>query len=226
MTDGQWPIEIPGTGVRILFSGGTPAHISFVSPTQINFLTPASRLPGPTTLVVVRNGIAGPSIATSFADVSPGLFTNNTLASAAHADGSSITADAPAQPGESIMLYATGLGPSAVPLDSQSDGRIVTSTDLTALRLERYSDLNVTFDGTALDPARISWAGLAQNFAGMYQINLQLPDDVGPNPAVRVWIGDQGSADNVHLAVQPPPPPPPPPTDPPPTDPAPTDPQA
>jgi uncharacterized protein (TIGR03437 family) len=216
MTGGQWPIEIPGSGVRVLFSGGTPAHISYVSPTQINFLTPASHLPGPATITVVRDSIMGPSVTAVFADVSPGLFQNNSMAVASHADGSSINDDAPAHPGEVVVIFGTGLGQTAVPLDSQSDGKLVTSTDTTALRIQRFADLSVTFDGTPLDPQRIQWAGLTPNFAGLYQINLQLPDDVWPNPLIRVWIADQPSADGIRLTVQQPPPPPPPESPPPP----------
>jgi uncharacterized protein (TIGR03437 family) len=200
---GQWPIRIPGAGVQVLIGGGAPARLSYVSPTEIHFLTPASQTSGPTTLMVVRNGVVGPAINIVFADVSPGLFQNNSMAIASHADGSAITNDAPAQPGEAIILSATGLGQTAVPLDTQSDGRIVTSTDQTALLIQRFADLQVFLDDTQVDPQFVSWAGLTTGFAGMYQINLQLPDSVGPNPLVRIALGDQSSAPDVHLAVQP-----------------------
>ena len=203
LPDGQYPIEIPGTGVRVLFSGGSPAHLSYVSPTEIRFLTPASHSPGPTTLTVVRNGVMGPTITAGFAEVSPNLYQDNGWVLATHPDGSTITEDAPAHPGEAVLLFATGLGQTAVPMDSQSDGRVVISIDTTAERIAHFADLAVTTDDIPLDPRRISWAGLTPNFAGIYQIGLQLPDDVGPNPQIRVWIGDQASPVDVHLAVQP-----------------------
>jgi uncharacterized protein (TIGR03437 family) len=203
MIDGRWPTRIPGAGVQVLLGGGTPAHLSFVSPAQINFLTPASRAPGPTTLRVVRDGVVGPSIDIVFNDVSPGLFQNDSIAVATHADGSTINNDAPARPGEAVILTATGLGQTVLPLDAQDDGRIITSVDPSTRRIQRFAELAITLDDSALDPSRISWAGLATGFAGMYQINFQLPDDVGPNPQIRVWIGDQSSPPGVKLVVQP-----------------------
>jgi uncharacterized protein (TIGR03437 family) len=203
MVAGQWPVKIAGAGVQIQFSGGTPARLSYVSPTQINFLTPAFRISGPATLTLVRDGMVGPAITVTFADVSPGLFQNNSMASASHADGSPINNDAPAHPGEIVVLYGTGFGPPVIPLDDQSDGRLVTSTDPNAIRLQRIADLRVMLDDTVLDPEAILWAGLTPGCAGVYQVNLQLPDSAGPNPAVRVWIGDQGSAPDVRLPLQP-----------------------
>ena len=51
-------------------------------------------------------------------------------------------------------------------------------------------------DGTANAFAALSVAGL-------YQINLQLPDSLDANPFIKVRIGDQVSADGIKLAVQP-----------------------
>jgi uncharacterized protein (TIGR03437 family) len=204
MTGDQWPVRIPGAGVQVLFAGGTPAHLLYVSPTQINFLTPASRVPGNTTLIVVRDGVAGPSIPVTFADTAPGLFQNNSMAVAAHADGSVITDDAPARPGEIVVLYGTGLGQTVVPLDSQSDGRLVAvNSNPAALRILRFADLSVTLNDSTVDPRRILWAGLTPGFAGLYQINLQLPDTLEANPFIRIRMGDQASAEGVKLAVRP-----------------------
>lgn len=204
MTGDQWPVRIPGAGVQVLFAGGTPAHLSYVSPTQINFLTPASRAPGVTSLTVVRDGVSGPSISVTFADTAPGLFQNNSMAVAAHADWSLITDDAPARPGEIVVLFGTGLGQTVVPLDSQSDGRLVAMTsDPAGLRIQRFADLSVILNESTLDPQRILWAGLTPGFAGLYQVNLQLPDSLQANPFIRIRIGDQASAEGVKLAVRP-----------------------
>jgi uncharacterized protein (TIGR03437 family) len=204
MGGGQWPVRISGAGVQVLFSGGTPAYLSYVSPTQINFLTPASRIPGGTTLMVVRNGVSGPAIPVTFIDATPGLFQSNLMAIATHADGSVITSDAPARPGEVVVLYGTGLGPTVAPFDSQSDGRMVPLTsDPAGLKILRLADLSVTLSDATVDPDHILWAGLTPGFAGLYQINLQLPDRLEVDPFIRIRIGDQASAEGVKLAVQP-----------------------
>lgn len=204
MTDAQFPVKVTGVGVQVLFAGGTPARLMYVSPTQINFLIPPSRTPGDTTLMVVRDGMAGPAIPVTVADVAPGIFQVNSVAVASHADGSLITADAPAAAGESIVVSCTGLGQTVVPLDSQDDGKLVPmDADPATIEIRRFPDLAVTLDGAQIDPERILWAGLSLGFAGMYQVNLQLPDDLGSNPEIRVSIGSQASPPGVKLAAQP-----------------------
>lgn len=59
--NGLLPTVLPGTGVRILV-GSLPAIIYFVSPTQINFLVPSYLRPGPTTIQVTLDGLAGPPV--------------------------------------------------------------------------------------------------------------------------------------------------------------------
>jgi uncharacterized protein (TIGR03437 family) len=204
ITGDQLPTKIVSAGVQILLHGGTPAPLLFVSPTQINFLVPGSFTPGDTSLMVVRNGVAGPSIPFTVTDFAPGIFQNNSVAVAAHADGSIVNSDAPAAPGEIIVLYCTGLGQTVAPLDTQTDGRLVPlNADLAAIRIQDFADLAITINGVALDPQRILWAGLTPGFAGLYQINLKLPDTFDPNPEVRVWIGAANSPSGVTLAAHP-----------------------
>ena len=203
LVDNQLPMKIVNAGTQVLFAGGTAARMLFVSPSQINFLVPASRKPGPTTLTVARDGFAGPTIPLTLADVSPGLFQNNGIAVASHADGSAVTADAPAEGGEIIVLYGTGLGPPAVPIQALDDGRMVAFTaDPGTIRMQRFADLTVALNGVPIEPARIFWAGLTPGFAGLYQINLRLPDDLESNPEIQVTIGDQASAPGVKLATR------------------------
>jgi uncharacterized protein (TIGR03437 family) len=204
MAGNQLPTRISGAGVQVLFAGGTPGHLLFVSPTQVNFLVPASLLPGDTSLTIVRDGWAGPSIPITIAELAPGLFQSGNMVSAEHPDGTVVCADAPARPGEIIVLYGTGFGQTANPFTSQDDGRLVPlNSDLNAIRIQHFSDLAVTLNDTPVDSQRILWAGLTPGFAGLYQINLQLPDSLDPDPQIRVWIGDQPSAPGVKLAARP-----------------------
>ena len=128
LSNNQLPVRIVGAGVQILFSDGVPAPLLFVSPNQVNFLIPASRLPGNTKLTLVRDGWAGPIINVTVAEISPGLFQNNSFAAASHVDGSVITPEAPARGGEIVVLYGTGLGQPMLPLSSQDDGKVVALT--------------------------------------------------------------------------------------------------
>lgn len=103
--------------------GGTTVHIAdrllplfFVSATQINAQLPADISTGAQTLTISTSG--QPDVQANFNVVqdAPGLFqqavNGQPVAIAFHADGSAITSDAPAQQGETITIYGSGLGPT------------------------------------------------------------------------------------------------------------------
>jgi uncharacterized protein (TIGR03437 family) len=152
----------------------------------------------------VRDGWVGPSVTVAIADVSPGLFQNENMAAAGHLDGSPVNSGSPARPGEVIVLYGTGLGQTVAQLNGQDEGFLVPLTaDTAAIRIRRCGELAATLNDAAPDSPRILWAGLTPGFAGLYQVNLQLPDSLEPDPLIRIWIGDQGSAPGIRLAARP-----------------------
>jgi uncharacterized protein (TIGR03437 family) len=193
---GLLPTVLPGTGASILI-GAWRANLFYVSPTQINFLVPAILVPGPTTLTLVIDAHAGPTIPIQLAAASPALLQldqQNVLA--ARADGSLITASAPAQPGDAVILYATGLG-DTTPLADYG----VTATGPASLK--QMADFGVVLDGQPVDPSAIAYAGLMPGFAGLYQINMTLPGSTAANPGIRIGLADLLSPSGLRLAVQP-----------------------
>jgi uncharacterized protein (TIGR03437 family) len=48
----------------------------------------------------------------------------------------------------------------------------------------------------------IQYAGLTPGWAGLYQINLIVPGNVGTDPEISVAIGDQASPAGLKLAVR------------------------
>jgi uncharacterized protein (TIGR03437 family) len=103
--------------------GGVTASVAdrilplfFVSPQQINVQMPDDLTTGNQILTV--NPPGGQPLRVGFNVVrnAPGLFpvaTNDQpMAMAVHEDGSAVTADAPAKPGELLMVYGTGFGPA------------------------------------------------------------------------------------------------------------------
>jgi len=194
--DGQLPTVLPGTGVRVLV-GSLPAIIYYVSPTQINFLVPSYLLPVPVTVQVVLDGLTGPPVTVQLASAAPALFeTSEQNAVATRPDGSLISPESPASPGGWVILYGTGLGQTAPPVIY---GQVPTS----AAELDAISEFQLTLDGVPVDPNRIYYAGLAPYFAGLYQINLKLPDSTGPNPEIRIALAKQISRSGLRLPVQP-----------------------
>ena len=91
----------------------------------------------------------------------PGVFTvNGTDGAIQHADYSLVSAANPAEPGEVVIVYATGLGPVATPI----------ATDQLAPTL--------ALDTVAGQSANVLFAGLAPGELGVYQLNIQLPQNL------------------------------------------------
>jgi uncharacterized protein (TIGR03437 family) len=64
-----------------------------------------------------------------------------------------------------------------------------------------FNTLQVYLDGRRVDPAKVLWAGLSPGNAGLYQVNLYLPEDTGPDPEIRLSLEGQPSAAGLKLAV-------------------------
>jgi uncharacterized protein (TIGR03437 family) len=99
----------------------------------------------------------------------PGVFTTNSAGTGAgiflHASYLPVTAASPAVPGETILIYCTGLGATnpAVATGSASPSN-PAATSIVAP--------TVTIGGQS---AVVSFAGLAPTFVGLNQINVQVP---------------------------------------------------
>ena len=194
VSGGVMPTKLPGTGVQILI-GNIPAHVFYVSPNQINLLIPCTLAPGRRQLQLMRDSHAGPSVEITLRRAAPALFQlDESTAIASRADGSIVTWDAPARPGDIVVLYATGLGETALPL---APGQIVTAAAL----IQHPDELDVWLNGVPVGAGRIFYAGLTPGFAGLYQINLQRPEDAGLDPEIRVILGTEISPAGIYLPV-------------------------
>ncbi len=193
---GVLPTLLPGTGVNVAV-GNLAAVVYYVSPDQINFLVPAILLPGPSTVQVVLEGHSGPAVKITLAAASPALFQLDAQnAIAILPDGTLITPQAPAKPGDTIILYATGLG-QTVP--SIPNGQLFNQ----AAPLQQFADFKLVLDGVAAGSGAVAYAGNAPGFAGLYQINVVLPKSTQANPEIKIGFGSDLSMSGVHLPVQP-----------------------
>lgn len=193
---GVLPTVLPSTGVRVLVNG-LPGNPYYVSPTQINFLVPPNLLPGPATVQLVIDGLAGPPISVTLGAAAPAFFQldlQNIIAT--RPDGSLITPAVSAKPGDVVVLYATGLGQTVPPIGY---GELPKS----AASLQMLSEFQVLLDGNPVDPSGILYAGIAPGFAGLYQINLALPASTGSNPEIRIAMGDTIGIAGLHIPVSP-----------------------
>jgi uncharacterized protein (TIGR03437 family) len=190
------PTSLGGTSVSV-FNSAVP--LLYVSPGQINFLIPSDQADGAISVQVVRQGLAGPVVTLTLVDAAPAPFVDAqhyALAEDWNQNYALVNAANPAQPGDTIVLYLTGMGHT---LPNPSPGAALA----TAAPLANPSELSVLLNGAALNPASILYAGATPDFAGLYQINFTLPMNIAANPEIRVSMAGQTSPAGVLLAVQP-----------------------
>ncbi len=191
---GMLPTVLIGTGVRVLINH-VPANVYYVSPHQVNVLIPAALASGPATVQLIDDALAGPAVNIVLDSVAPALFQlAGPAALAAHLDGTVVSSAEPAHRGEIVVLYATGLGPTIPPSPS---GRLPDA----AASISRLTEFQVWLNGSPVPRSNILYAGLSPPYAGLFQINLRIPDDAPVNPEIRCGFPDQMSQPGAVLSI-------------------------
>jgi uncharacterized protein (TIGR03437 family) len=191
--DNTLPNELNYTRVTV---DDWPVPLLYVSDGQVNLLIPPKQAYGPAKIRVVREGQPGPEVTISIVDAAPALFVSAAgFAIATHGDNSLISEDKPASGGELIVIYATGMGKA---------GLMPTLGELppSASQLIDRGSLKVLLDGMAIDPSQVLYAGLTPHSAGLYQINVVLPEKPGTDPELRLAIGSGISVSGVKLYLR------------------------
>jgi uncharacterized protein (TIGR03437 family) len=191
LVQGSLPESIGGVSVVV---EGFIANMFYISPTQVNFLIPYQLVAGTVTVVVTRQGVAGPTVSIQLNATAPGMFLYNGFVLAEHLNGTLVNAAAPASQGEIIVLYVVGLG--RVTPDTTA-GHIASN----AATITAFSQLQILLAGTPCPAGSVLYAGLAPGFAGLYQINFIVPPLTPANPEIRIAVGPQISPPAVTLAT-------------------------
>jgi uncharacterized protein (TIGR03437 family) len=160
IVNGQLPKSLHGVSVTI---NGFAAYVEYISPTQINVLAPDDATVGSVQVVVTAADQPGNSFTAQKQSFSPAFFTSGSTsyAAAQHADYSLVDTAHPAQPGETIMIYGTGFGPTNPVTPT---GQLVTTAEPLA------NSVQINIGGVT---ATSSFAGLVE--AGVYQFNVAVP---------------------------------------------------
>jgi uncharacterized protein (TIGR03437 family) len=170
----------------------------FVSPTQVSAQVPWELQPGAYTLVVHQVG--QPDVPGNFTVVrdAPGVFTqanpqNLPLILALRSDGSVLSFSNPAQQGEQITIYATGLGPYTQPA--------VDGFPAAAGATDSVVDpVTINTDTAQLQP---DFAGAAPGIVGVQVVQLTITSDFPPASNVNLTINVNGiSSAQVVLPIQ------------------------
>lgn len=189
-----------------IFLGSPPVHVNisglfapleYVSPEVVVFLIPADHYPGPATIRLVRNNLQGPLIRIVVDEYAPVLFENEMrLAFARHAEGQeAVSGLIPAAPGETIVLYAAGLGEAARPLPAGEAPREFVP-------ILHRDQLRVVLGGQDLEARYILDVGMAAGRTGCYEIVLQLPPDTPEDPEISIAMGEAVSQAGLRLPVR------------------------
>ncbi len=180
--NGNMPTVLDGVGVTV---NGKNAFVYYISPTQVNILTPPDAITGTVQVVVTNNGVASASFAAQAQTISPSffIFGNGPYVAATHTNGGLIGpatlypgSTTPAKPGETIVLYANGFGATSVPVVSGSSMQTGTLSPVPAIKI----------GGVA---AAVGFAGLVA--PGEYQFNVTVPASLadGDQPIVATYNG-------------------------------------
>jgi uncharacterized protein (TIGR03437 family) len=193
-TGGKMPINLDGVGATV---NGTPAYIYYISPTQVNVLTPPGAIAGNVNVVLTNNGTTSATVPAPAQALSPSFFVFNggPYVAATHVNGNLIGpttlypgASTPAAPGETVVIYANGFGATNVPVTA---GSLTQSGTLSPLP-------TITIGGVA---AAVTFAGLVA--PGEYQFNVVVPGKLanGDQTIVATYNGQttrSGTSITVH----------------------------
>ncbi|MFN7996723.1 MAG: choice-of-anchor V domain-containing protein [Bryobacteraceae bacterium] len=189
------PTSLDNVSVTV---NGKTAYVEFISPTQINFLAPADDHVGPVTVQVTSGGKTSNPVTAQLQSVAPAFFLwNGKYAAASHTDftfaasPSVFSSAKPSEPGETIILWATGCGQTN---PAAAIGQL-TSGAPALVKLPK-----VTIGGVQ---AEVFGGALSPGFAGLYQIAVEVPKSLTDgDQAVVAEVNGVQSAANVFLTVQ------------------------
>lgn len=161
---------------------------------QISVQVPVDATVGTPVPLVLNNGFAMATVQVTLTAVQPAIFTidGTTQAAATHLDFSLITAAHPAAPGETIIVYATGLGAvdPEVATGAAASGTVLSNTVAT---------YTATIAG---QNAKVVFSGLGPNFVALGQVDLTVPMGAPSGSQDLVLSGGGATSSAVKIQVQ------------------------
>jgi uncharacterized protein (TIGR03437 family) len=179
---GEMPAALDGVSATV---NGKAAYVYYISPAQVNVLTPPDALPATFPVVLTVNGAESAPFSADGQALSPSYFVFNggPYVAATHVNGSYLGPASlypglttPAKPGETVVLYANGFGPTSTAVVSGSATQSGTLSPFPA----------ITIGGVA---ATVGFAGLVA--PGEFQFNVVVPASLanGDQPIVAAYSG-------------------------------------
>lgn len=184
LVNGQVPTKLAGVCVMV---GGTAAPVFVVTSSQINFQVPAVPASGPVQVQVVTgcgasNEARSNAESLSLQSAAPEFFYftqnsngKNPIAAVNASTGALVgptglipgAAFVPAKPGDVLTMYATGFGATS---PSFAAGQLPDQA------AQVTGAVQVSLGASALPSTGILYTGVTPNNAGLYQLNIRVPD--------------------------------------------------
>ncbi len=171
---------------------GKSAYVYYISPGQINILTPPDAMSGPVKVVVSNNGQTTAPYFALVQTLSPSFFVfDATHVAGVHLNGTDIgpvtlaPGATPARLGETVALFANGFGPTSVAVAGGSETQSGTLAPLPAIQI----------GGIA---AIVQFAGLVA--PGEFQFNVVIPSPLanGDQPITTATYGGVSPRSRAH----------------------------
>jgi len=191
-----FPTRLRGVQVTV---NGVPAPILSMANVggaeQINLQVPFG-IPAPSTAtVVIDNNGATSTFDVEMKRAQPGIFEidaqGGRYAAALHADFRAVVPADPARPGETILLFLTGMGPLSPSVPTNVIGPVPAA--------ETAFDPTVGIEHEGV----VDFGGFyAPGFVGLYQVNFRVPNDVETGQRILNVVVDGVSSQEVRLPVR------------------------
>jgi uncharacterized protein (TIGR03437 family) len=194
-TSGKSPTLTNGVSVTV---NGKPAFVYYVSPAQVNVLTPLDDTIGPVQVLVTSNGIVSAPFTVNMRNAAPSLLLLSAAGyvTAQHADGTLLGpaslypgVTVPAKPSETILMYGVGFGLLRDPI---VNGAYPQNGVLPTLPVVKIGGII----------ANVLYAGV-NGYPGLYQLNVTVPAAApdGDNPVTITYAGQSTPAGEL-ISVQ------------------------
>ena len=178
----QMPTQLDRVSATV---NGKAAYVFYISPTQVNILTPPDAMSGAVQVQVTVDGTMSTAFTAQAQPESPSFFIFNggPYLCATHVNGSLLGPSSlypgsttPAKPGETVVIYANGFGPTSAAVVSGSGTQSGTLSPLPSIAI----------GGVA---ATVLFAGLVA--PGEFQFNVVIPASLanGDQPITAAYNG-------------------------------------
>jgi uncharacterized protein (TIGR03437 family) len=192
-----------------VFVNDQAVPLYYTSYGQLNFQIPFDTQTGDAIVRVERDGQRSNAVSVRIAAAAPKLLelSFGRYAIAVNQDGTfpvprtTGLASRPAVPGDTLVFYAIGLGPTQPRVASGAASPASPLAVSPGNYLVTFGSTGPFGGGSA--EATPLFVGLTPNFVGLYQINVTIPADAPKGTSVPVaLVGEGGSSNRVNIAIE------------------------